>query len=403
MKILAHICCAPDAVYFLKRLREDYPSAEIVGFFYDPNIHPYEEYELRLVETKRVCKSLNIELYEGEYDVENWLSAVKGLEYEPEKGERCKVCFDFRLKKSAEFAKQIGATHLTSTLLMSPKKDLSLVSNSGNASSNPLGIEFLALDYRKGGGSQEMVKLSKSMQLYHQDYCGCVFGLFNQKGEESANYLYSQKERLPGSREELLFIKQARLIAEELNLSCEELEFGFLSWKVLKSSLEVNKTPIEHVVKPYSPSIKGVLKTSPKIVRENLIIYDKGGLVVLLVDDFSENQVNFQMCQPVFMVHKSYKELILSGKIQATLETKIEPSKSLYLNIGNINAKERIILPADSNQNQEINLETIRDLLKAKEMDIKLGNLLIIIEGASSLLSPGRGFYSLYYGIEIAR
>jgi len=69
MKILVHVCCAPDAVYFLKRLREDFPQAEVCAFFYDPNIHPYEEYRLRLLETERTCHHLGITLYEGEYDL----------------------------------------------------------------------------------------------------------------------------------------------------------------------------------------------------------------------------------------------------------------------------------------------------------------------------------------------
>ena len=92
-----------------------------MGFYYDPNINPYEEYKHRLIETQRKCKELNIELQEGEYDVERWLSYVKGYEDEPERGIRCALCFDYRLLRSFEFAKEVGATHLTTTLLMCPK------------------------------------------------------------------------------------------------------------------------------------------------------------------------------------------------------------------------------------------------------------------------------------------
>ncbi|MFN3471654.1 MAG: epoxyqueuosine reductase QueH, partial [Aquificaceae bacterium] len=159
MKIAVHICCAPDALYFLKRLREDYPEAEILGFFYDPNIHPYEEYKLRLIETQRICKELSIYLYEGEYDVEGWLSYVKGYEDEPERGKRCALCFDYRLLRSLEFAKEVEATHLTTTLLMSPKKEFLMLKESGEKVCKAYNIEFLALDYRKGGGTQEMFKL----------------------------------------------------------------------------------------------------------------------------------------------------------------------------------------------------------------------------------------------------
>ncbi|HIQ49367.1 MAG TPA: epoxyqueuosine reductase QueH, partial [Aquifex aeolicus] len=123
-KILVHICCAPDAIYFLKRLREDFPESEIVGYFYDPNIHPYEEYKLRYIETERICRELGIKLIEGEYDVENWLQKVKGYEHEPERGARCELCFDHRLRKSVEVAKELGCNYLTTTLLMSPKKSI---------------------------------------------------------------------------------------------------------------------------------------------------------------------------------------------------------------------------------------------------------------------------------------
>lgn len=213
MKLLVHICCAPDAVYFLKRLREDYPQASIVGFFYDPNIHPYEEYRLRYIETERTCRELGIELYEGEYDLEGWLSSVRGYEEEPERGRRCAICFDYRLLRSLEFAKKVGATHLTTTLLMSPKKEFNMLKESGQKVCENTGIEFLALDYRKGGGTQEMFRLSRELELYHQDYCGCIYGLFKQKKGEVFWDLVSFGGRPPGSKEEMLFIKEVRLYA----------------------------------------------------------------------------------------------------------------------------------------------------------------------------------------------
>lgn len=94
--------------FFLEKLQKDYPDEKLTGFFYDPNIHPYSEYQLRLLDVRRSCKMLGIDLLEGEYDYENWLNAVRGLEKEPEKGARCEVCFDKRFSVSAKKALELG-------------------------------------------------------------------------------------------------------------------------------------------------------------------------------------------------------------------------------------------------------------------------------------------------------
>ena len=83
--MLVHICCSVDSHFFLEKLQHDYPGEKLTGFFYDPNIHPYSEYQLRLLDVQRSCKKLGIEVLEGPYDYENWLQAVRGLENEPEK------------------------------------------------------------------------------------------------------------------------------------------------------------------------------------------------------------------------------------------------------------------------------------------------------------------------------
>ena len=106
--MLVHICCAVDSHYFLQKLRDDFPDERLIGLFYDPNIQPYSEYQLRLLDVKRSCKILNIELIEGDYDVESWLQSVKGYEREPEKGARCSICFDRRFDVSAQKADEIG-------------------------------------------------------------------------------------------------------------------------------------------------------------------------------------------------------------------------------------------------------------------------------------------------------
>lgn len=120
--MLVHICCAVDSHYFLEKIKEEYPNEEIIGYFYDPNIHPYSEYRLRYLDVEYSCKKLGIELLEGSYNLEEWLKKVKGLEHLPEKDERCVVCYDDRLENSVQKAKELNHNKFTTTLLISPKK-----------------------------------------------------------------------------------------------------------------------------------------------------------------------------------------------------------------------------------------------------------------------------------------
>ncbi|MFN7065312.1 MAG: epoxyqueuosine reductase QueH [Aquificaceae bacterium] len=406
MKILVHICCAPDALYFLKRLREDFPNAQMMGFFYDPNIHPYEEYRLRLIETKRVCKELGIELYEGEYDLESWLNYVKGYEEEPEKGKRCSLCFDFRLLRSVKLGKDIGATHLTTSLLMSPKKDLVMLKESGQRVCQPLGINFLAPDYRKGGGTQEMFKLSRSMELYHQDYCGCVYGLFKQKGEASMWDLTSFKGRRPGSKEEKVFIKEVRLFAEgELGLSCKEWEFSFLNWKLLIGRIEVEGKSLPSLVKPFSSSIRGLLKADPVEKMGNTIYYSKGNLRVVLKESLEDEPLESieGICNPTFLLSKEYEDLLLKNRVSVSLQTEVSYDSSLILLVGSMEAQEIYKIPADTLQDgRGISLEWSMELLMKHLRDILIGKRAYLFAGASSLGNPGAKYFEEISGRKLS-
>ncbi|MCK4441183.1 MAG: epoxyqueuosine reductase QueH, partial [Sulfurovaceae bacterium] len=182
--MLVHICCSVDSHYFLQKLQIDYPKERLLGFFYDPNIHPYSEYYLRLLDVKRSCKMLGIELIEGEYDTKNWLEAVRGLENEPEKGARCSVCFDKRFEVTAKKAQELGEKIFTSTLLTSPKKSLKQLKKAGDILADKYNIKFIAPDYRKASGTQEQNIMAKKDKLYRQDYCGCIFGLSMQREQQ---------------------------------------------------------------------------------------------------------------------------------------------------------------------------------------------------------------------------
>lgn len=179
--MLVHICCSVDSHYFLQELRKIYPHENLIGFFYNPNIHPREEYDLRLQDVRRSCEKLQIPLIVGEYDFMNWFDEVAGLENAEEKGERCGICFESRLIKTALFALNLGESKITTTLLASPMKPQNELFALGENIAQKYGLEFIAVDFRSNGGTQIQSALSKSANLYRQNYCGCEFALLKQR------------------------------------------------------------------------------------------------------------------------------------------------------------------------------------------------------------------------------
>lgn len=175
--MFVHICCSVDSDFFLKELSKIKNPKSLTAYFYDPNIHPYSEYLLRLSDVKRSCKKLGIPLICGQYDYESWFEGTKGLESEPEKGERCKYCFDFRLENTAKKAKELGFKTITTTLLMSPKKDMEQLKNSLEKICQNYKLDFFAPDFRKNGGTTRQFENAKKEKLYHQNYCGCLYAL----------------------------------------------------------------------------------------------------------------------------------------------------------------------------------------------------------------------------------
>jgi predicted adenine nucleotide alpha hydrolase (AANH) superfamily ATPase len=257
--MLVHICCSVDSHYFLQKLRDEYPKERLIGFFYDPNIHPYSEYYLRLLDVKRSCKMLDIELIEGEYDVQKWLELVKGLESEPEKGERCSICFDRRFEVSAKMAKELGETKYTSTLLTSPKKSLTQLKQAGDALAKTFGVSFVAPDYRKASGTQEQNILAKKDALYRQDYCGCLYALNIQRDQQKklADELFMpiSQQIQPESIEERIKLYERRWKLEESNKPYKIIKERFLNWRLIFGWLKVQKELVPAHFLPYS-SIK---------------------------------------------------------------------------------------------------------------------------------------------------
>lgn len=174
--LLLHSCCAPCA----GEIMEAVAASEIktTVYFYNPNIHPLQEYELRKEENKRYCQKLGLDFIDADYDKDNWFKRIKGLENEPERGERCTKCFDMRFERSALYAHENNFFLFATTLGISRWKDLDQVNNSGlRAADRYSGLNFWDFNWRKAGGSPRMIEISKREEFYQQEYCGCVYSL----------------------------------------------------------------------------------------------------------------------------------------------------------------------------------------------------------------------------------
>jgi len=176
--LLLHICCAPDATVSVERLL---PGYDITCYFFNPNIHPEEEYHLRLSEAQRLARDMNIPLAWGDYSSKLWMEAVRGLEEEPEGGKRCEVCFSFRLDGTAKYAAQHGFKAFSTVLTVSPHKNADTINKIGSEIGRHYGLEFLCLDLKKKDGFGRSVALSKHYKLYRQNYCGCLFSKTKRK------------------------------------------------------------------------------------------------------------------------------------------------------------------------------------------------------------------------------
>lgn len=244
--MLVHICCSVDSDYFLKRLCQNYPKNELIAYFYDPNIHPYSEYLLRLSDVKRSCKKLGVKLIAGEYDYESWLSGTKGLENEPEKGARCAYCFDFRLENSAQKAIELAQKQITTTLLMSPKKEFEQLKTSLEKICSKYNIEYFVPDYRKGGGTTEQFKNAKSEQLYHQNYCGCLYALNMSRAEAHLTELscpLNHQIQPASSDERIKLYKKIRKL-EKAGKSFEILKTKIKNYRLLSAKLSLENSTI---------------------------------------------------------------------------------------------------------------------------------------------------------------
>ena len=175
-KVLMHSCCAPCAGDLMERMIAS--KIDLTIFFYNPNIHPKKEYEIRKNENIRFAEKLGIPFVDADYDVQNWFARAKGLEYSPERGERCTKCFDMRFERTALYAHENGFKVITSSLGISRWKNMEQINECGiRASKNYDGVNYWTYNWRKAGGAERMYKIAKKEEFYKQEYCGCIFSL----------------------------------------------------------------------------------------------------------------------------------------------------------------------------------------------------------------------------------
>ena len=175
-KLLLHSCCAPCAGEIMEAVAAS--SIDTTIYFYNPNIHPKEEYEIRKDENIRFAEKLGFDFIDADYDKDNWFERTKGLENEPERGKRCTVCFDMRFERTALYAHENNFKIFATTLGISRWKDLEQINNSGlKAAKRYNSLDFWDFNWRKQGGSSRMLEISKKEKFYKQEYCGCVYSL----------------------------------------------------------------------------------------------------------------------------------------------------------------------------------------------------------------------------------
>ncbi|OGW81182.1 MAG: hypothetical protein A2Z83_04000 [Omnitrophica bacterium GWA2_52_8] len=175
-RVLLHSCCAPCSGSVIEDMHK--AGLGLTVYFYNPNIHPREEYEIRKEENIRYAAKLGIPFIDADYDADRWFSEMKGHEQDVERGERCSMCFEMRFVKTAEYASRNGFKVITSCLGISRWKDFDQVTRAGEAAAALFpGVTYWGYNWRKEEGSQRMIRIAREERFYQQQYCGCAYSL----------------------------------------------------------------------------------------------------------------------------------------------------------------------------------------------------------------------------------
>ncbi len=175
-KVLLHSCCAPCSCSILQRMIDS--GLEPTVYFYNPNIYPKEEYERRKQEVIRFARQKNISFVDADHELDKWFDAIQGHEEDAERGERCDLCFEMRLGKTAAYAAGHGFKVFATSLGISRWKDLEQVNWAGEAAALPFpGMSYWDQNWRVQGGQEQMDRITREQNFYRQRYCGCLYSL----------------------------------------------------------------------------------------------------------------------------------------------------------------------------------------------------------------------------------
>ena len=175
-RVLMHSCCAPCAGELMEQMLAN--GIDLTIFFYNPNIHPKREYEIRKEENIRFAEKMGIPFVDADYDMQEWFARAKGMEWQPERGIRCTMCFDMRFERTALYAYEHGFKVITSSLGISRWKNMEQINGSGErAASHYSDVTYWTYNWRKAGGSARMYEIAKREEFYAQQYCGCIYSL----------------------------------------------------------------------------------------------------------------------------------------------------------------------------------------------------------------------------------
>lgn len=184
-RVLLHTCCAPCSSAIIEAMLKN--GITPVIYYCNPNIYPLEEYEIRKNECTRYAQSLGLEIVDADYDHDNWLEAVRGLEDEPERGGRCLKCFKLRLMRTAQYAAERGIKVITTTLASSRWKSLDQINEAGlwaceainkaSSADADKAVVWWDRNWRRNGLQERRLQIIKEYDFYNQLYCGCEFSM----------------------------------------------------------------------------------------------------------------------------------------------------------------------------------------------------------------------------------
>jgi len=184
-RLLLHVCCAPCSCAIIEGLLD--AGIVPVLFFYNPNIHPREEYERRKAEVVRFAAKKSVAMVDADYDVDIWRARVAGLEDEPERGRRCDSCFALRMERAALYARENGFGWMATSLSISRHKNQTQVHAAGAAAARREGsLRFWDCNWRQKGGAERGAALAREESFYRQSYCGCVFSMRRKERSDGA-------------------------------------------------------------------------------------------------------------------------------------------------------------------------------------------------------------------------